>query len=105
MDNQTNSRYDIILGRDLLIALGLYLNFSSDTIIGGDGPYEGCSASMNDLINYKFQPLTEKIVKLEESFINSYVNKCLEFKSTISSMRRIRSILDAKYEKANLKKS
>ena len=104
MDNQTNSRYDIILGRDLLNALGLDLNFSSNIIIGGDGPYEGCSASMDDLINYEFKPLTEKIDKLEESFINSYVNKCHEFKSTIISTRKICSILNAKYEKANLNK-
>ena len=95
----------MILGRDLLTALVLDLNFSSNIIIGGDGPYEGCSAPMDDLINYEFKPLTEKIVKLEEFFINSYVNKCLGFKRTISYTRRIRIILDAEYEKANLKKS
>ena len=59
---------------------------------------------MDDLINYEFKPLTEKIVKLEEFFINSYVNKCLKFKSTIISTRRIRIILDDKYENANLNK-
>ena len=55
----------MILGRDLLIALGLYLNFSEDIIIGGEGPYEGCSAPMVDLSNYDFKPLIDKIPKPE----------------------------------------
>ena len=42
VDNQTNSRYDIILDRDLITALVLDLKFSDNIIIGFDGPYEGC---------------------------------------------------------------
>ena len=45
-----------------------------------------------------------KIVKLEESFINAYVDECLEYKGGISSTRIMRLILDTKYEKANLNK-
>ena len=41
MDEYTNGRYGMILGIYLLTALGLYLKFSYNTIIGGDGPYEG----------------------------------------------------------------
>ena len=56
--NKTNIRYDMILSRDLLIALGLDLKFSEKLIIGGEGPYEGCLAPMTDLIYYDFKSLT-----------------------------------------------
>ena len=55
VDNKTNSRYDIILGRDLLTTLGLDLIFSQNLIIGGEGSYEGCLAPMADLSNYEFK--------------------------------------------------
>ena len=42
MDEYTNGRYDIILGRDLLTALGLDLKFFENVIIEREGPYEGC---------------------------------------------------------------
>ena len=35
VDESTNGRYNMILGRDLLTALGLYLKFSENVIIGG----------------------------------------------------------------------
>ena len=54
--------------------------------------------------NYNFKYLTDKIVKLVESFINTYVEKCLESESAISSMRIMRIILDDKYEKDYLNK-
>ena len=60
----------MILGRDLLTSLGLYLMFSGNIIIGGEGPYEGYLAPMADLSNCDFKSLTESIVNLEESFIN-----------------------------------
>ena len=104
MDNQTNSRYDIIIVRDLLTALGLNIEFSDNVSIGGDGPCEGCSAPMVDLSNYEFKSFMDEIVKQEESFINSYVHKCLESNSTIIYTRRMRINLDAKYEKADLNK-
>ena len=43
---------DMILGRDLIISLGMYLSFSENIMIGGDGSYEGCSAPMVDLSYY-----------------------------------------------------
>ena len=58
MANKTNIRYDMILGRDLLIALGLDLNFSENLIIGSEGPYEWCLAPMSDLSYYEFKSLT-----------------------------------------------
>ena len=86
----------MILGRDLLTALGLDLKFSEDFIIDGEGPYKGCLSPMVDVSNYDFKSITDKTVKLEESFVNSYVNECLESANTIKSTRRIRRILDAK---------
>ena len=59
---------------------------------------------MVDVSNYVFKSLTDKIVRLEESFINSYVDKCLESDSKISSTRRLRRFFDAKYKKADLNK-
>ena len=59
---------------------------------------------MVDFLKIEFESLTDKIVKLEESFINSYVNECLKSEITISSTRRMRKSLDAKYEKADLNK-
>ena len=48
----------MILGRDLLTALGLDLKFSESLIIGNEGPYEGFSSPMADLSNYDFKSLT-----------------------------------------------
>ena len=45
----------MILGRDLLNALGLDLKFSENIIIHGEGPYEGCLAHMVNLSNYEFK--------------------------------------------------
>ena len=53
---------------------------------------------------WHLKPLTEKIVKPEESFINSYIDKFLECEGNISSTCRMWRILDAKYEKADTNK-
>ena len=42
MDESAEGRYVMILGKDLLITLGLYLKFFENVIIGGDIPFEGC---------------------------------------------------------------
>ena len=52
--------------------------------------------------SYNFKPLTKKIVKPKESFINVYVNECHKSDVTISSTRIVRRILDAKYKKFGL---
>ena len=59
---------------------------------------------MFDVSNYGIKYLTDKIVKPEESFINAYVNECLKSEGAISTTCRMRGILDAKYEKADLNK-
>ena len=86
----------MILGRDLLTALGTDLKLSENVIIGGEGPYKGCSSPMVDVSNYNFKSITEKTVKPEESFVNLYVDKCLESVNTIKSTCRMRRILYAK---------
>ena len=59
---------------------------------------------MVDVSNYDFKYITDKTVKPEESFVNLYINECLESKNAISSTYRMRRILDVKYEKADLNK-
>ena len=41
VDESDEGRYDMTLGRDLIITLGVDLKFSENVIIGGDGPYKG----------------------------------------------------------------
>ena len=60
VDNKTNSRYDVILGRYLLTALGLDLKFSKTLNISDEGPCEECSEPMTDLSNYDFKFFLEK---------------------------------------------
>ena len=60
--------------------------------------------TMVEVKTYDFKPLTENKVKPEESFINAYVDKCLDSEGIISSTHRIRRTLDTKYKKSNLNK-
>ena len=64
----------MVLGRYILTALGLDLMFSKQVIIGGDGPYKGCLAPMSDISEYDSKSLTYKSIKVEEPFINLYVD-------------------------------
>ena len=52
-----------------------------------------------DVINYDFEPLRGGVVKPEVSFINAYVNKCLESEGSIISTRIMYRIIDAKYKR------
>ena len=51
---------------------------------------------MVDLSNHDFKYLTDKTVKLEESFVNYYVDNFFEFDKAISSTHRMRRLLDVK---------
>ena len=55
----------MILGRDLLTALGLDLKFSENLIIVIEGPYKGYSTPMDDVSNYNFKYITDKTVITE----------------------------------------
>ena len=60
---------------------------------------------MVDTSSYDFTSLADKTIKPEESFINSYIDKCLKDESVISSTQMMRRILDAKYEKEDINKA
>ena len=63
LDDSTNGRYDMVLGRDLLTALRLDIKFSDNIIIGREVPYEGCSSSIVDVINHDFNSIKDKNFK------------------------------------------
>ena len=44
----------MILGRDLLMALRLYLEFSKQVIVGGDGPYESFTGAVVYMCTYYY---------------------------------------------------
>ena len=60
VNESTNVRYNMILGRDLITALGLNLKFSDHFIIIEEGLYEECSTPMVDVRNYDFIFITYK---------------------------------------------
>ena len=60
VDNSTKGRYDMILGRYLLVALVLNLKFYDHIIVGGKEPDEGCSAPMVEVSNNDYAPSTDK---------------------------------------------
>ena len=66
IDECNNGRYDTILVRRLVTELGLDLKFSKNVILGGEGPYKGCSEPMVDVNSYDFNIITDKTVKTEE---------------------------------------
>ena len=56
----------MILGRYLLTALVLDIEFYDNAMVVGDGLYEGFSAAMVGISNYDFTSITDKTVKPEE---------------------------------------
>ena len=60
IDASTKGRHDIILGRDLLNALVPDPKYYENIIIGGEGTYDECPATMVDLSNYDFTYITDK---------------------------------------------
>ena len=65
VDEYTEVRCDMILGKDLFNTSGLDLNFSDHVIVGSKVPYESCLAPMVDVGNCDYDYLTDKIIKLE----------------------------------------
>ena len=54
MDDSTGGWYDMILGRDILMDMGLYLKYSEQVIAGCYGSFEGCTDLMLDLSTYNY---------------------------------------------------
>ena len=80
IDFSTNSRYNVILGRELLTSLLLDIKFSRNVIICGEGPYEGFLSPMVDVRNYDFIALTEKYLNRKNHLltrIRGYINDLL----------------------------
>ena len=72
VDYSVKGGYEMILGRDILIKLGLYLNFSNHAIESDDGPFMITTAPMVDLVAYIFKDLNTGSNKPEESFTDAY---------------------------------
>ena len=53
---------------------------------------------MADVTDYNFKPPMDKIIKQEEYFINSYVDKWFESEIRVSSTQCMRRILYEKYK-------
>ena len=77
VDESTEGRHDMIIGRDLLNTLGINIKLSYNTIDYGKGTYQGCTTTMADLNNYDFNFINGNMREFsEELFLNSYINKC-----------------------------
>ena len=74
----------MIPGSDLLIMLGLDIKLSKHVIIVCGMPCEGFLVYIVDINEQEFKSLTDKITKLEESFINYCVEEWFESESTVS---------------------
>ena len=62
MGDSAKGIYDMILGRDILTALWLNLEFSNNIIEAYDGTFKGSKVPMFDMVTYEFKYLnTENI--------------------------------------------
>ena len=75
VDESSKVRYDTILGRDILTALGLNLKFSYHAIESDDEIFIGSTASMVEMGVYEFKYLNKGKITPAESFMNSYVEE------------------------------
>ena len=97
-------RYNMILGKYLLTKLGSNLKFAEHVIKADDGPLKGYTTPMVDLGTYIFKfSNTEKITP-EEQFTDDYFKELYKSEHIRTSTKRLRLILDSKYEKSDLHK-
>ena len=78
MDDSAEGKYYIILGRDLLIELGLGLKCPKRNIGAGDGPLKGSTSPMIDLGTYKFKYVSTRKIRPGEYFMNNYIEELYE---------------------------
>ena len=86
----------MILGRDLLIDLGLNLKWSDHVIEANDGNFKGSTAPMVDLSMYECKDLNIGNITPEESFINYYAKNIYELEQVHTSTKQLHVILDSK---------
>ena len=72
MDEYVKRRYYMILGRDILKALGLNIKLSDNAIESGDGPFKGLKSPMVYLGAYEFKDLETGKITPEEFFMKYY---------------------------------
>ena len=65
----------MILGRDLLISLGLNIKLSDHVIEADDGPFKGSTTSIVDMGTYEFKDLNTEKITPEELFMNAYTEE------------------------------
>ena len=105
VDNSTEFRYDMILGKELLTDLVLDLNISKHAITGGGRPHGICMAPVVDMSKFNYDSLNLKDnVKLEESFSDAYVEEVLKYENVRSSTKILNTVLYEKYDKTYLNK-
>ena len=66
VNDYIESRYDMILGRDILIVPWLDIKFYEKIMDGGERKYEGCAAPMINLIKYDLNFIIYKKINPEE---------------------------------------
>ena len=64
MNDSAKGRYDMILGRDILTALVLNLEFCDHIIEGNDGPFKGSMAPMFDMGTHEFKDLNTYVPRM-----------------------------------------
>ena len=65
MNDSAKGIYDIIMGRDLLITLGLNLKLQEHIIEAYDGKFKGSTGPMVDLDKYLFKDLSIGKIKTQ----------------------------------------
>ena len=105
MDDSNNSRYYIVLGRNILTVLLLNLKFSEHVIKSDYVPFFFKSTAPKvDFGPYQFKYLNTGENTPEEYFLNAYVDEVYELKHVLTSTKILRTIVYAKYEKVDLNK-
>ena len=92
----------MMLGVYLLTAFGLNLKSYYHVIEADDGPFKGSTAPMSYMGMYEFKILNTGKITPEELFTNAYIKKGHESEHLCIPTKRLRVILDAKYEKSDL---
>ena len=104
MDNSSKDRYDMILGRCVLTALGLNLKLSDHFIEADYGTFKSLTLPMIDMVTHEWNCSNTGNITPEETFMNAYAEEIHELEKVRTSTKLLRVILDAKYEKADLNK-
>ena len=97
MDVSAKDRYDMILVRYILLALGLNFLLSDHAIESYDGNLKGSIEPMVDMGTYEFKDLNTGNIKPEELFMNAYIEEVCKSEHVRTSTKQLRGILDAKY--------